>query len=432
MEIKRNRGRISALVISVTSTLALFLPVLAFAVPARFAVGPDSNQSLLLNSIQSAQNELLINIYQIDTPAVVDAIIEKVRQGLAVNLLVEASPVGGQGHTEKQALNEIKRAMLSRSSNHQAIYMMGVQSRDEHRRFRFDHAKYVVIDGRRALISSENFTSTGHTESGKIGNRGWDTVIEDPSLAQKLTDLFHSDIDPQAGDIYEYETTESVSTQFRNRPPQPLREVQTFPEKSGEVSETTLVTSPNSLDGITEVIRSARHRLRVEEMSLPLNWRDSQTSFQDPIVTELIRAADRGVQVQVLLNDEQVFNHHSQHNDATEARGNQQTVNYLQRIAREQNLPLQARIIDVNATQITYIHNKGMIVDDQAVFVSSINGTQNSVKNNREVAVLLHSRDAAAYFSPVFDFDWSHSGPNADDLMGAYLLLNLFNLRLGD
>ncbi len=430
MEIKRNRGRIPALVISVTSALVLFLPVLAFAVPARFAVGPDSNQSLLLKSIQSAQNELLINIYQIDTPAVVDAIIEKVRQGLAVNLLVEASPVGGQGHSEKQALNEIKRAMLYRGSNHQAIYMMGVQSRDEHRRFRFDHAKYVVIDGRRALISSENFTSTGHTESGKIGNRGWDTVIEDSSLAQKLTDLFHSDSDPQAGDIYEYETTESVATQFRNRPSQ-LREVQTFREKSGEVRETTLVTSPNSLDGITEVIRSARHRLRVEEMSLPLNWRDSQTSFQSPIVTELVRAADRGVQVQVLLNDEQVFNHHSQHNDANEARGNAQTVAYLKRIAREQNLPLEARIIDVNATQITYIHNKGIIVDDQAVFVSSINGTQNSVKNNREVAVLLQSRDAAAYFSPVFDFDWSHSGPNADDLMGAYHLLNLFNLRLG-
>jgi phosphatidylserine/phosphatidylglycerophosphate/cardiolipin synthase-like enzyme len=47
-----------------------------------------------------------------------------------------------------------------------------------------------------------------------------------------------------------------------------------------------------------------------------------------------------------------------------------------------------------------------MIVDGARALVSSVNGTENSVMNNREVAVIVESPDAAQYFQGAFDFDW--------------------------
>ena len=44
---------------------------------------------------------------------------------------------------------------------------------------KYDHAKYVVIDGQKVLVASENFTTTGHPDAGYVGNRGWEAVMED-------------------------------------------------------------------------------------------------------------------------------------------------------------------------------------------------------------------------------------------------------------
>ncbi|MFH1263821.1 MAG: phospholipase D-like domain-containing protein, partial [Pseudomonadota bacterium] len=55
------------------------------------------------------------------------------------------------------------------------------------------------------------------------------------------------------------------------------------------------------------------------------------------------------------------------------------------------------------------IHNKGFLADDRFALVSSINGTQNSVMNNRELGILLDSPDAAQYFKMAFNADWNVS-----------------------
>ncbi len=390
----------------------ILLPNQARASLGWFAAGPDSNQGLLLSAIQSARQELLINIYQMDQPAVVSAILDKINQGISVTILIESTPVGGMGATALNALNTLQSAMNLRPDNRNHIYLMTQKEGEQKRRFRFDHAKYVVIDGRSAYVTSENFTSPGHPDQGRKGNRGWDSLVEDTGLAQELADLFKSDTDPQYGDITEYAPVNLA-------PPEPRegnesRNTPGYPARTGVIQHFTLVTAPQSLNGVLTVIRSAKKRLRVEEMTLPLYWR-SPDPAQNPIVTELIQAAERGVRVQVLLNDESVFRH-STHREtlALKVKGNDQTAQYLDQYGKKNHIPLEARIVNVNATQITYIHNKGIIGDDQTVFISSINGTQNSVKNNREVGVALESPEAATYFSPIFDFDWQQSGPKQD------------------
>lgn len=82
-------------------------------------------------------------------------------------------------------------------------------------------------------------------------------------------------------------------------------------------------------------------------------------------------------------------------------------VALINRIAASDNLPLEARCADLEASGLEKIHNKGVIVDDRAVLVSSINWNTNSPGFNREAGVIIEQPVVARYFRTVFDADWS-------------------------
>ncbi|MBI3535711.1 MAG: hypothetical protein HY072_09545 [Deltaproteobacteria bacterium] len=186
------------------------------------------------------------------------------------------------------------------------------------------------------------------------------------------------------------------------------RPVPTFAEESGEVTDAALITSPNALDDLVSLIDSAREHLELEFMSLPSTWlKSSGTRIQSPIVSALIAAAKRGVEVKVLLNNEWVFSPKQPPN--APPKPNMVTAQLLQAYAKCYNFPIAAKIVDEKALGITYIHNKGMLIDSEKAFINSINGTQNSVVANREVGVVLESPDAANYYEKAFQIDWEKS-----------------------
>src|SRR4051812_41086953 len=82
---------------------------------AQFAVGPDSNQEVLLNSIESAKETLDINIYEINSERITQAIVGRIKAGVAVRMLVEGQPVGGVSAIEKKNLDKIRDAMAAKS-----------------------------------------------------------------------------------------------------------------------------------------------------------------------------------------------------------------------------------------------------------------------------------------------------------------------------
>ena len=57
--------------------------------------------------------------------------------------------------------------------------------------------------------------------------------------------------------------------------------------------------------------------------------------------------------------------------------------------------------------QMEQIHNKGVIVDDKRVLVSSINWNSNSPNFNREAGVIIDHPGVARYFREVFEDDWN-------------------------
>lgn len=417
-------------------TLASFLlPLFPFssahALPARFGVAPDNSTQLAAETLQGAKKSILLNLYELENAALAEILIERIRAGVTVRVLLEREPLGRISPESREIIFKVFRAMRASGNSGHEFFLMTGKNLDEQqggRRFRYNHAKYIVVDAAKVWVSSENFSQGGHPVPGNVGNRGWQTTIESKTLARKFTEMFLSDSDPNHEDIVEL-TLDHQLPVAEPKPapsnpgpaPDPVRKHPARPIGKGTVQKATLITSPNALPPVLKILDSAQRNLEVQHMNLPSTWRDDDFElFTNPLLEGLVRAARRGVQVRVLLNDENAFNSSpagqgpersgeragAPAGQAAKKRPNETTVALIQTLAHCENLPIQARIIDTKAAGLTYIHNKGMLADGRRALVSSINGTRNSFENNREVAVLLDSPDAAKYYGEAFDFDW--------------------------
>jgi phosphatidylserine/phosphatidylglycerophosphate/cardiolipin synthase-like enzyme len=56
---------------------------------------------------------------------------------------------------------------------------------------------------------------------------------------------------------------------------------------------------------------------------------------------------------------------------------------------------------------IHYGPNKGMIIDNTTVLISSINWNEQSIRKNREAGLLVTSKEIASYYASVFLSDWN-------------------------
>jgi phosphatidylserine/phosphatidylglycerophosphate/cardiolipin synthase-like enzyme len=88
---------------------------------------------------------------------------------------------------------------------------------------------------------------------------------------------------------------------------------------------------------------------------------------------------------------------------------NDEMVDIINRIGTSEHIPLEARCADLALIGVDKIHNKGLIVDDRYVLVSSINWNSVSPNFNREAGVIIDHPGVAGYFLEVFEDDWNHS-----------------------
>ncbi len=93
----------------------------------------------------------------------------------------------------------------------------------------------------------------------------------------------------------------------------------------------------------------------------------------------------------------------------------------INRIGISENIPLEAKCMDLPSSNIEKIHNKGVIVDDHHVLVSSINWNSVSPNFNREAGVIIDDSGAAGYFLRVFDDDWNSSVKQQPVITSDYL-----------
>ncbi|MDD4136336.1 MAG: phospholipase D-like domain-containing protein [Methanoregula sp.] len=370
-------------------------------------VSPDCSEEVFDSVINNASREVLLNVYEFSSPMMADALARARSRGVDVQVLVEGGPVGGIGQEEKAALWQVNQSGIP-------VYAM-VSSETVHAPYRYDHAKYVVIDRNTVLVVSENFKYSGFAPEGATGNRGWGVVLADPATASYFASVFLTDIHGPSVEPY-------AGKPGRNEmPPAEKHAVKFIPQTFGGATVRP-VLGPDTSAEIPALISSATTSIDIEEAYIT-----NETQFTlNPYLSAAINASRRGVRVRVLL-DSFWYN-------VEGTNDNDEMVALINRIAAAEHLPLEARCAELRTNQIEKIHNKGVIVDGRQVLVSSINWNSNSPNFNREAGVIIDHPGVAGYFLAVFEDDWNPavnvSGAGMDYLKIAVTVLVVIVLLL--
>ncbi len=345
-------------------------------------VSPDCSSDMFSYAINQASDEVLLNVYELSSPAIGELLTSAHARGVDVKILVEGGPVGGISQEENEVIWNLNK-------NGVPVNVM-ISSDNTPAPYRYDHAKYLVIDRRAILLTSENFGYTGFPPSGMTGNRGWGVYIDDPAVAEYFSSVFMADNNGKSIQVYEGSAGNPESIPSG-------KYIAEFAPEYFPGATIHPVIAPDTSSQITDLINSADKSIEIEQAYIT-----NETSITlNPYLSAAINASRRGVHVRVLL-DSYWFN-------IEDEKDNDEMAALINRIGSSENIPLEAKCIDLTTNKIEKIHNKGMIVDDHHVLVSSINWNSVSPNFNREAGIIIDDPNVGRYFLDVFEDDWSSS-----------------------
>ncbi|WAC05451.1 MAG: phospholipase D-like domain-containing protein [Methanoregula sp.] len=342
-------------------------------------VSPDNSNKVFLQAVASANRTVHVNVYEFSSQVMAHALNGAHERGADVIILVEGGPVGGISPEEKTALWMMNQSGIP-------VYQM-TSAGGEKAPYRFDHAKYVVIDNRAVLLTSENFKASGFPPEGIRGNRGWGVYLEDTETAQYFEDVFLSDIQAPG-------SIPIAGTPGASESPSTVPYTPEFSPRRFTGATVTPVLAPDTSYLILDLLNSAQETIDIEQAYIT-----NESAFTlNPYLATAINASRRGVHVRILL-DAYWYN-------VEDEKDNDEMAALINHIGIIEKIPLEARCADLESNNLEKVHNKGVIVDNQSVLVSSINWNSNSPNFNREAGVIIEHPGAAQYFKEIFEDDW--------------------------
>ncbi|MGD2039369.1 MAG: phospholipase D-like domain-containing protein [Anaerolineae bacterium] len=379
------------------------------------AVAPDHAFAAVGALLAQAQQRIQIEAYTFRSRELADLLLARLEEGVAVTILLEGEPAFG-GVTDQQRW--IARQLSEAGA--EILFMVNNSEADVYDRYPHLHAKMILVDGRLALIGSENLNPTGLPADAKgdgtAGHRGVLLITDAPRVVARVQAIFDADFDPahhvdlggcdQLPELcsppagFEPDWTPAW-TSYTVRFTQPL-------VVEGELAFEVLHSPENSLrptDGLLGLLHRAGpgDMILIEQSYELCHWGPTEGTPEtdpNPRLEAYLAAARRGATVRVLLDG----HYEGQVENAA-------TVAYLQSQAQAGGLDLQARLGDP-----TYLglHNKMVLASIGGrgyVHAGSINGSEVSSKANRELALQVQSEAAYDYLKTVFDYDWRIATP---------------------
>lgn len=356
---------------------------------------PDSSYETIVDEIRKANNSIFLNIYEFSNPFLCDELIKCLLKNISVNILIEGQPVGGVSDKQKFLLNRIKNyggdIKIKYSNIQKKIYP----------RYRFNHAKYLIIDKSNTIIESCNWGETGVPYNSNFGNREWGIIIRNESVSRYFMDVFLDDSNKNFSDILLLEETNwyipynfYLDTNFYNGFYEPKFKSEVFFEN---LSVEPVFSPDTSFNSIFNFLNKSKSSIYVEQLYIYKYWDEKI----NPFVKILVDKARRGLDVRVIMNYNPIY-------DDTNEKINK-TKNFLETNG------VKVKLIYTNWSIFTNMHNKGIIVDNKSVLISSINWNENSFMNNREAGIIVYNKNISKYFCSVFFYDWNLKKPIKKD-----------------
>jgi len=356
-------------------------------------VSPDCSYHAITNEIRNANDSIFLNIYEFTNPFLCEELIKALIREVSVKIFLEGSPIGGISNDEKYILNRI--------ANYGGKIRFIVSDREKkvYARYVFNHGKYLIIDNKTVIIESCNWAKTGIPKEGTYGNREWGIIVRNENVTKYFLNVFFDDWNPKRCDSYSYQNINiSVNPDFI------IDEYFNYGLYTPQFKSLTLidnfsvipVLSPDtSYKTIYDMINSAKNNIYVQQLYIYKDWEDRINPFVDLLVNK----SRQGIKIKVILN-------YNPNYDSTNEKNNQ-TKQYLE------NHSIDVKFIYTNWSYFSNMHNKGLIIDNISVLISSINWNENSIIRNREVGIIIENYDIVRYFTDVFLYDWNLSAPKS-------------------
>ncbi len=367
-------------------------------------VSPDCGRAVFEQAISSAGHEILVNVYEFTDQGLADLLCKAASRGVSVKVLLEGGPVGGITPEEFSIIAKLQTAGIPVKA------MTG--SSEDHAPYRYDHAKYLVIDGKDLLLTTENFKDHSFPISGRAGNRGWGVLITSPDLCSYFSKVFYSDLNGPGVSGIEGKSSESPPYSAESYTP-------VFAPLRFTASSVTPVLAPDTSDLILSLINGTSTRLLIEEAYIK-HWSHGK---RNPYLESVINAARRGVKVRILLD--------SYYYNTEEENDNDEIAAEITALASREHIPIEARLLDLSGSGLLKLHAKGLVADD-SVLISSINWNENSPVFNREAGLIIRDSSVAGYYASVFEQDWrgykqqnqpADSGPDMSKTGLAFMII---------
>ena len=139
----------------------------------RLVLEPAERRAALLGAISAARRRLVLSLFRCDDFSILDALAAALERGCAVEAILTKRAKGGKKRLKKLwgALEEMG-AVVTRYADPVVKY----------------HAKYLVADGKTAIVTTLNPTR-------KCFTRTWDALLitPDPTVVKGLLTLFQAD-----------------------------------------------------------------------------------------------------------------------------------------------------------------------------------------------------------------------------------------------
>ena len=351
---------------------------------ATAAVSPDSSFLFLKEFIDRATSTLLIYIYDISAPYLLGLLAAAKKRGVKIRAMFDANSFGD---AELAALKQV------------AVSVKAAPSSGDRSVFTVCHQKFRVIDGRTVIIESANWAKSSVPEiktpgTFKKGNREWFICFHDTDVAKWFTFLFNADFKIPAK-LSAAAVTGAPLDQSdlliaaAVPPPGKLFKFKQVKDPAAKI--TPIVSPDNYLKEVKALLKTAERSICLQQQYI-LAGKGIRDLLE--IIAER-RATKPKLALRIITS-------------AAFAKNWEATKKTLDAAG------LLGALRALNIKTFTHCHNKGVIVDDEAVVVSSTNWSENSVLRAREAGVLVRSETIAAYYREVFDLDWKEGVKPAD------------------
>lgn len=283
-------------------------------------VQPDAGIQPVLDEITYARCSIDLSMYLITSDEVVSALKSAVDRGIRVRVILDRQPYGSMGD---------QREMFD------TLTGIGAEVKWGPDQFTYTHAKYMIVDDSVVLITNQNFTWSGFNR-----NREFGVVSTEARYVNEAMALFAADWN---------------GTDYQD-------------------NAVHLVISPiNARQSILGLIYESTESI----------WMYSEVLRDEEITQALNNAADRGVDVRILVNDS----------------ADEGDVPYF--------LDALSHGVQIRVLENPYVHSKVMIIDGSSALVGSHNYSYTSLNLNREVGVVLTDSSNVGIIVSVFESDWN-------------------------